>query len=110
MIRAFLQDLRHGARLLRRAPGFSMLAIGALAIGIGANTAVFSVVSCLLLKPLPYPDAGQLVSLSLNAPGAEGLASFQKGLPLSPSMYFAFSGATSASLQRLPHEARSWLF
>jgi len=44
-----------------------------------------------LLKPLPYPDGGQLVSLWLNAPGAEGLANFQKGLPLSASMYFTFS-------------------
>src|SRR6202035_5489016 len=52
---------------------------------------VFSVVNSVLLKPLPYPESGRLVSLWLNAPGATGLAMFQKGLPLSSSMYFAFS-------------------
>jgi predicted permease len=84
-------DLRLALRRLKKAPGFAATVLFTLAIGIGANTAVFSVVNSVLLKPLPYPDSGRLVSLWLNAPGATGLAMFQKGLPLSSSMYFAFS-------------------
>jgi predicted permease len=90
-LESVLADVKFAFRRLRKSPGFAVTVLLTLAIGIGANTAVFSVVSCVLLKPLPYPDGDQLVSLSLNAPGAEGLASFQKGLPLSPSMYFTFS-------------------
>src|SRR6187200_601472 len=57
---ALLRDLRHGVRLLVRAPGFTLLAAGALAIGIGASTAVFSVIDAVLLKPLPYSDPDRL--------------------------------------------------
>jgi predicted permease len=91
MLESALRDLSLSLRRLRKAPGFALAVIFTLAIGIGANTAVFSVVNSVLLKPLPYPDAGRLVSLTLDAPGAAGLATFQKGLPLSASMYFAFS-------------------
>jgi predicted permease len=84
-------DLRLAVRRLGKAPGFAATALLTLAIGIGANTAVFSVVNSVLLKPLPYPHAEQLVSLRLQAPGAEGLADFRDQLRLSGSMYFTFT-------------------
>jgi putative ABC transport system permease protein len=55
-----IRDFKHGARLLLRAPGFTTIAILALAIGIGANTAIFSVVNTLLIRPLPYKDPSRL--------------------------------------------------
>jgi putative ABC transport system permease protein len=61
LMRSVLNDLRHAFRLLRRAPLFSALAISTLALAIGANTAIFSVVNGVLLRPLPYPNADRLV-------------------------------------------------
>ena len=66
---AFLQDIRYAIRTLRRSAGLTLIIIASLAIGIGANTAIFSVVNALLLKPLPYPDADRLAVLWLRSPG-----------------------------------------
>jgi predicted permease len=86
-----VRDIRYGLRALRHNPMFTVVALLTLAIGIGANTAVFSVLNCVLLKPLHYPQPEELVALRQIAPGAAGLASFSEGLPLSPSMYFTYS-------------------
>ena len=90
-LESLLADLKHVFRRLGRSPGFAITVVLTLAIGIGANTAVFSVLNSVLLRPLPYPEPEQLVSLHLNAPGAPGLAEFRSELRLSASMYLTFA-------------------
>jgi predicted permease len=65
----FLFDLRYAFRMLHRSPGFSLIAIATIALGIGATTAIYSVIDATLLHPLPYPNPSQLVRLEANLPG-----------------------------------------
>ena len=87
----FLGDVRYGLRMLRRNPVFTAVGMLTIAIGIGANAAVFTVVDNVLLKPLNYPSSQELVALHQIAPGAAALTDFENGLLLSPSMYFTYA-------------------
>jgi predicted permease len=75
-----LQDTRHSLRCLLKSPGFSLTAILMLALGIGATTAIFSIVEGVLLRPLPFPDPGQLVTLGDEMEGSKGEAGAQSSV------------------------------
>ena len=100
----FLHDLRYGLRTFIRQPAFALTAILALALGIGANTAVFSVVYAVLLRPLPYPDSAALVYVHDTYPAVpnasvaagSGRSTVRAGKVISPSPACAPSGPSAA--------------
>jgi putative ABC transport system permease protein len=68
----FLKDLAHSIRMFRRSPGFTIAAVAALTLGIGTNTAIFTIVNAVLLKPVPFPDPDRLVMLMVTSPQGSG--------------------------------------
>ena len=89
MIDTLFDDLRYAARLLRASPVFTTVSMLTLALGIGASTAMFSVINGVLLKPLPYSHSDELVTLLHTAPGSK-----VERLPLAASLYFTYSEET----------------
>src|SRR3982751_2146552 len=85
-----LQDLRYGIRMLGKKPGFTVVAIITLALGIGANSAIFSVVNALLLRPLPYHDSERLAIIWTHSPGANVAQDWP-----SPGQFSAIKSQTS---------------
>ena len=83
MVDGLFQDLRYTLRRLRATPGFTVVSIGTLALGLGATTAIFSVINGVLLKPLPYVHPVQLVAVWMTAPGVK-----ITDLNRAPSVYF----------------------
>ena len=69
LIENLLFDLRYAIRMLLRSPGFSFIAIATMALGVGATTAIYSVIDATLLHPLPYPHSSELVRIEANLPG-----------------------------------------
>src|SRR6186713_725499 len=69
---SLMRDLRHGLRRVVAAPGFTAIAILTLALGIGANVAIFTVVNAVLIRPLPFPDSDRLVRIAADARATNG--------------------------------------
>jgi putative ABC transport system permease protein len=87
-LRALWQDLRYATRMLRRQPAFSLTAILTLALGIGATTAMFSVVNGVVIKPLPYPESENVVTVGVSAVfGSQRTPDF----PLAPRMFASYA-------------------
>lgn len=102
MIETLLQDVRYGARVLIRHKGFTAVAVLTLALGVGANTAIFSVVNELLLRPLPYRDAGRLVMLwEVNPEGRRQNTTSRANFSGWRAQSTSFEGMAAFSDQRL---------
>ncbi len=91
MVDLIFQDLRYTLRRLRATPGFTLVSMGTLALGLGATGAIFSVINGVLLKPLPYTHPEQLVAVWMTAPGVK-----IADLNMAPSVYFTMADESRA--------------
>jgi len=102
------QDLRFGARMLVKKPGFTLVAVITLALGIGANTAIFSVVNAVLLQPLPYAKAEELVEI-YTTPGGEDVWPFPPAAYLNlKSRNTVFTDVAALDNKGLPANLTGW--
>ena len=107
MMDKLLQDIRFALRLWRRKPGFAFVAILTLALGVGANTAMFSIVNAVLLRPLPYRDADRIVSVwGRTSAFPRGLLTYREFEEIGKvGQTFEAIGAVAAA-ERQPHRRR----
>ena len=92
MLERWIRDFTHAARSLARAPGFTLVVVATLALAIGANATIFSVVNAVLLEPLPFPHADRLVYIGGTAPGTDQPAEFG----VADELYFEYRESVPA--------------